>query len=193
MSPATIAAIDQFIYDESPLLLDETSLTDKTTLEASAIVSASSTSFSVSPKDILRIPHATRSKGTRNIRRGKTAIITDSPYKKELERPSLTNSKESNNSKKKTSRKLFDKPQKEKRKCNSNTTKVINKNIIIPNDNDDTDECIYCTEPYNTGSKGGEKWARCIGCVKWCHELCGGVEDWTSFVCDFCRDNISKS
>jgi len=29
LSPATIAAIDLFIYDESPLLLDETSLTDK--------------------------------------------------------------------------------------------------------------------------------------------------------------------
>jgi len=39
----------------------------------------------------------------------------------------------------------------------------------------------------------GEKWARCIGCAKWCHELCGGVEDWTSFICDFCTANISKT
>jgi len=144
LSPANMAEIDQFIYFESSLLLDETSLTDKTTPEASAIVSASSTSFSVSPKDILRIPHDIRSKGIRNMRRGKTAIITDSPYEKELESPSLTNRKESNNSKKKTSSKLFDNPQKEKRKCNSNTTKVINKNIKIPNDKDDTDECINC-------------------------------------------------
>jgi hypothetical protein len=38
LSPAIIATIDQFIYDESPLLLYETSLTDKTTPDASEIV-----------------------------------------------------------------------------------------------------------------------------------------------------------
>lgn len=186
LSPATIiAAIDQFVYDESPLLLDETILTDTHKSEASVIVSQSGTSFSVSPKDILRIPHATRAKSTRNIRRGKTAVITDSPYKIELE---STKNMKGNELKKKTVRKLFDKPQKKKRKCNTSSSKVIDSN-----DQYATDECIYCTEPYNTGSKSGEKWARCIGCAKWCHELCGGVEDWTSFICDFCRANIFKT
>jgi len=61
-------------------------------------------------------PHSTRSKGTR-IYAEKKLQLTDSLYKKELESPSLTIRKESNNSKKKTSRKLFDNPQKEKRKC----------------------------------------------------------------------------
>jgi len=205
LSPATIiASIDQFVYDDTILAdetiladatisADEAILVDKTTPEASVIVSKSTTSFSVSPKDILRIPHTTRTKSTRNTRRGKTAVIIDSPYKKDLESKIVTKTKTNNDSKKKTARKLFGKPQKNKIKYNSSSVKVIDGNVNISNEQDATDECIYCTEPYNTGSKSGEKWARCIGCAKWCHELCGGVEDWTSFICDFCRTNISKT
>jgi len=83
LSPATIiVSIDQFVYDDT-ILADATTsadgaiLVDKTTPEASVIVSKSTTSFSVSPKNILRIPHTTRTKSIRNTRRGKTAFITD--------------------------------------------------------------------------------------------------------------------
>jgi len=66
LSPATIvASIDQFVYDntilaDATISADKAILVDKTIPKASVIVSKSTTSFSVSPKDILRIPHATR-------------------------------------------------------------------------------------------------------------------------------------
>lgn len=55
----------------------------------------------------------------------------------------------------------------------------------------DSDECIYCTQSYRL-DKGGEKWMRCISCLRWAHELCAGSETedaWKSFKCDHCRKN----
>lgn len=86
LSSAAIAEIYHFIYDKTPFLPDAIALIDvpgknKTSVNNSELV----TSFLVSPKDIIKIPHASRTKSLKHIRRGKTVVITESPNKKELE------------------------------------------------------------------------------------------------------------
>lgn len=114
-------------------------LTDPTSTNCQVI-------FRVSPSDILKLPHASRSTGTKPSRSGKTAVLTSSPYKTELlaiHKGKTTGKKigkeqkEQNPKKKKltaTKRKLF--PVKEVSESSS--------------ENEETDAaCLYCNDLYS--------------------------------------------
>jgi len=135
--------------------------------------------FTISPEIILPIPKA-QNINRSSRRRGKTAIITESPYKKELQeakensKPLPKKKQKKNNIKKR----LFTSTDKEE---------IHPKKLCVSTDDDDSadEECIYCSMPYKEDSKG-EKWVKCINCCRWCHELCGGVDNWKTYICDLC-------
>ncbi|XP_022166412.1 tigger transposable element-derived protein 6-like [Myzus persicae] len=135
--------------------------------------------FTISPEIILPIPKA-QNINRSSRRRGKTAIITESPYKKELQeakensKPLPKKKQKKNNIKKR----LF---------TSTDEEEIHLKKLCVSTDDDDSadEECIYCSMPYKEDSKG-EKWVKCINCCRWCHELCGGVDNWKTYICDLC-------
>lgn len=152
--------------------------------------------FTVSPKDIKPVPQeAEREDKSKNIkRRGKTAILTTSPYKTELESAQV--------SKEKGKKKLFVAPKgraPKKRKRNDENEDKNNKTqkkkkskkltLIDSSSSEEEDEedqaCIFCNELY---SRSNEGWIQCINCLRWAHEQCSNAdEDDDSFICDFCQ------
>ncbi|KAJ4437982.1 hypothetical protein ANN_13921 [Periplaneta americana] len=108
-------------------------------------------SFTVSPVDVIPVPHYQRPTSTR--RKGKSAIITDSPYKNELEN--------FNSSSKGVKRKL---------QLASGSSEVD------INCDSDTTPCLLCKEPYSATSKS-DGWVKCRNCGKWAHEGCTGWEE----------------
>lgn len=154
--------------------------------------------FQVSPKDLMPLPHNARkpikTKKTDN-RKGKTAILTSSPYKLELESKvrikKELQTKPKQNEKRKN--KLFQDAITVKRikKGQENTKSAASKTEeSTDEDGDDGDpnaNCIYCNELY-TASKSGEGWIQCIECRGWAHEGCCGAEELDDFfTCDVCR------
>lgn len=57
----------------------------------------------------------------------------------------------------------------------------------VDTDNEDSadEDCLYCNEPYKNDIHG-EKWIRCIKCVRWAHELCAGVDNFKTYTCEMC-------
>lgn len=127
--------------------------------------------FNVSPEMIQPIPKIpARSFRSSNSRRGKTAIITASPYKNDLE---------NSQSIKPVKRSLFE----NKTVCHNK--KALKKRATCSKDDVDV-QCLYCDELYTTNTNG-EKWIKCTTCENWLHELCGSVENWKTYICDNCK------
>ena len=142
--------------------------------------STSTARFQISPKDIRPLPRAQRrEEGTQNRRRGKTAVLTSSPYKQELE----------------ALLKKAPKTAKRKLALNAGKTKKIRSNKTRRNEEDtessedeDNAPCIFCKELFSN-SKSAEGWIKCIKCNGWAHEECAGVDDDDDdgmYKCDFC-------
>lgn len=145
-------------------------------------------SFSVSPREIRPPPEQKDPRIVKkpDKRRGKTVILTSSPYKLELEleEQGKTNKKE----KKTLNQKLFKIP-KQKTVQTRKKKKFSIKTDSLSSDEDDeeSDEaCIFCNELY-AKSKSLEGWIQCLNCKGWAHEACSNAEEHDQhFICDFC-------
>lgn len=111
---------------------------------------SAATTLTFSPADIMPKPHVVR----KNVssRRGKTAIITSSLYKSELEENDAKKSKKRVVSKLSISI------------ANSKKKKDLDDNM-----------CVYCEEIYGN-TKSSDGWVQCLKCKKWVHESCTGCE-----------------
>lgn len=120
-----------------------------------------------------------------NRKRGKTAVLTSTPYKNELE-AALTSRKP-----------LGKKKEKAKRKMNPNSTydskKKTGKRMLCRRRDSESStdvsdaECLYCGEWW---SKSVEGWLTCSACKKWAHNACAGVDsddDEHVLVCEHCQ------
>ncbi|CAH2095687.1 unnamed protein product [Euphydryas editha] len=114
-------------------------------------------------------------------RRGKTAIITSTPYKKEVEErkraaiPTVDN---------RTAKKAKDKGK----------GKGKGKGTRKKSQEDTT--CIYCNDENNSYLKSSENWAKCQRCERWAHTACARVDDDDMediLICIFCEENKSPS
>lgn len=141
-----------------------------------------STSFEkVSPKDIMPVPQQSiesKQRKRKNIRRGKTVILTSSPYKNDLQ-----------NQKDKAKQKCVKKnlfPKKNKTATKTKKRKTEKKKL---SDENDDECCLYCGEPYSTSNEG---WVQCRVCDKWAHCSCAGEDDSDKVlyhICDICKQD----
>ncbi|XP_069681190.1 uncharacterized protein [Periplaneta americana] len=145
--------------------------------------------FQVSPQELKPIPRAERKEESTKRRRGKTAILTSSPYKEEL----ISSMKNGKTAK----RKLQMEPNATKSTATKNGRgkKKAKKAVIVEDYNTSSEEegeednaaCIYCNELFSN-SKSEEGWVKCHKCSEWAHEQCAGIddEDDERYTCDFC-------
>lgn len=161
-----------------------------------------STSFSISPRDIVPLPRSNISKRKTTHKKGKAAVITSSPYKLELLQEKEKKEKDENNKKRKKEAK--ESQSKKSKRIEPKTKKIktltLKKKALVNSkrklfveefdedeaDNEDT-ECFYCNEAYSN-SKTNEGWIRCSGCQQWAHEECAGCEEEDDdFLCENCK------
>lgn len=156
--------------------------------------------FVVTPKQVIPLPHGERNINPTDRRRGKTAILTSTPYKNELEES--INSRANKKPKLNLDRGI--ETTKGKKKLTKGKKKVskrmIKKKVQVrkptrnkessSEEEDETDDavCFYCNDLYSN-SKSGEGWITCQQCRKWAHEECAGVEsdECEEFCCEFCK------
>ena len=125
------------------------------------------TSFdNASPKDILPIPTVEQTNQPRkNYRRGKTVVLTSTPYKKELEeREQLKRTKKCSNPNDPRLKKNL-KKQKTQKPCSAGEN--VKEDAL----------CIYCVDLNHTYLKSSERWVACQLCGQWAHTACAGVDD----------------
>lgn len=137
------------------------------------------TAFAISPIMIRPAPKKKeRHTATSNRRRGKTAILTSSPYKQQLEgedRDKQTTTRK---------RKRLEKPQ-QKTRTKPKNTRVVDNDSSSEEESDSVVACVFCNSLFSE-SAAGEGWIQCSMCHKWAHEECSGHEEEDNFVCDFC-------
>lgn len=147
-----------------------------------------------SPENILPIPKVKQTEKRNSRKRGKTAILTESPYKNDLQ-ISLEAAKKNKEEKEKkrkeknklTKRQLFIPASKKKRKVQRE------KEDSTSSEDDPDAKCLYCKKLY---SKSNEGWISCLECRKWSHNSCVGVEsdDEATHTCKYCsrKKNMNK-
>lgn len=152
--------------------------------------------FVVSPEVVMPIPKVKATTKRSNRKKGKTAILTESPYKREL-MEAINEREEKNRIKQEKARmRLFKKENKSKSKetKGKNLKKLEKKKEQKNKDNDDSDDddadcaCLYCGEFY---SKSVEGWVSCCRCKKWAHNSCAGIDsedDEAVLLCELCDD-----
>lgn len=131
----------------------------------------------VSPSDIMPLPKSQGTPKRRNNNRGKTAILTSSPYMNELKDKAAQGKKADTV---KPKRKLF-----EKNQVSTDKRRMVTKSKMT-NDEENA-ECLFCKETY-LASKPGENWVLCSVCKNWAHEICSSFDPDTHdvYICDFC-------
>ncbi|XP_018578256.1 uncharacterized protein LOC108916477 [Anoplophora glabripennis] len=163
-----------------------------------AIEPATPSSFVLaSPESVLAVPKVSSQKQRKvNRKRGKAEILTDSPYKNELnESLQLIKRKKEEKEIKAATRNLKFSSNVNGKTTAKKSTMTSKKNIAAKQYEEDESEssdssdaeCLYCNEFY---SKSIEGWIACVKCHKWAHNSCGGIDeedDDTVFICEFCR------
>lgn len=156
-----------------------------------------------SPKQLFPLPLTKKSSRVAK-KRGKTAIITSSPYKQELE--IIAQKKKDAEQKKlekietkkrkdelKKQKKTTTKAQNKKSKMNSRSAKTAKRRIVSSSGNESEEEedtpCMYCEDVYSVSIEG---WISCSVCGRWAHNSCAGIDDdddddETIHVCEFCH------
>ncbi|KAK4871825.1 hypothetical protein RN001_015949 [Aquatica leii] len=137
-----------------------------------------------SPSNIMPVPRTTQTK--RKVRKGgKTAILTESPYKNEL----LETIKATENKKLKTEvtkQKVFSsgKEAKAKGKGQQKPKKQNKSTLSDQEESDDGSdvECLYCGYLY---SQSTEEWITCGSCRRWAGEDDNDEE--CSHICEYCK------
>ncbi|XP_050512853.1 uncharacterized protein LOC126888549 [Diabrotica virgifera virgifera] len=154
------------------------------------------TSFpTASPQHVLPIPKVEQNKKRTSRKKGKTAILTLSPYFEELKK-----------AKEETKTKAAKKVERVKRKVSfskdgskATKEKVVKKKRVLLNkglkdktrdsdssDTEDDAECLYCQDFYSTSNEG---WVACSSCYSWAHNSCADVDsedDESVFICELC-------
>ncbi|KAJ8874622.1 hypothetical protein PR048_025488 [Dryococelus australis] len=125
-----------------------------------------------SPPPLMKKPATSTARATRS---GKAALITSSPYKRQLEE----SMRRYPTPKKPKCDKALPKRQRQIRHFGGEGSSH--------EDKDDDAECIYCHDFFPQNKKG-EVWVRCTKCFKWYHDQCAQVTDWKSFICENCAD-----
>ena len=129
----------------------------------------------VSPNDIMPLPRAQGTPKRRASNRGKTAVLTSSPYLNELKEKATQREKPQSV---RSKRKLFEKDQANKKKLATSSKETGQEEENV--------ECLFCKELYSS-SKPGENWVLCSVCKNWANEICSfDSETHDVFICDFC-------
>lgn len=127
-----------------------------------------------SPSDIIPVPQVETNKPKRtNRNKGKTAVLTASPYYRELvEKNSPTPQKLVNTVK----RNVFEIKKKRQPKH------------VSAEDSENDTRCIFCDGEF-LKSSSGESWIACSRCERWAHEKCTAYDSHSKnkFICDFCE------
>lgn len=148
-------------------------------------------SFSVTPENIMSIPKEVRTQKRKIRKRGKTAILTASPYKNDLIKDmnkkqkinKTTDKKKPGN--KKTEKKRPEKKKPEKKNKNKRHKKQSDTESSSVDDENDC-PCIYCGYLYSQSTEG---WVICSVCYGWAHNSCAGVDDddEEAHICERCQ------
>lgn len=165
-------------------------------IDTSENISLDDSFFKIKPTDIRPLPKAKILRRNTNRKKGKTVILTSSPYKNELEQEIK---KKKDTERKKSEKKVKNKPVNKKEDKDKGTASLKGKTILKNKSEKSKDEstsssesesdpdCLICGESY-INSVSGEGWIKCSGCLQWAHEACSGVEEVEDdFICDFCR------
>lgn len=155
----------------------------------------------VSPHNVLAVPQVEmKQKRKTNRKKGKAAILTDSPYKLQLQE-SICKAKKQKESKEERARKklLFNaskrKSTTQKKLVKLERKKTIKKEVqteeemadsLHSSESEDDTECLYCKECYSNSIEG---WIMCRSCLNWAHNSCAGVDnddDDAILICEFC-------
>ncbi|XP_055903963.1 tigger transposable element-derived protein 6-like [Eupeodes corollae] len=161
----------------------------------------------ITPHEISPIPIRTKKISNRGRKRGKSEIISSSPYKLLLEE-SMKKKGEPKLKKPKAERERKTKLCLDKKKVLKNLKlreKKINRKEVsssseseedfVPDESSDASpdrsnqedaKCIYCCSLFSD-DKGGEEWVQCVVCTIWAHEDCSGNEN-KYFICEFCSN-----
>lgn len=151
------------------------------------------------PEDIMPIPKVQTNAKRATRKRGKTAILTSTPYKNELEESLSEKAKkvkrnltQIDNPKKTIAKEKETKGIKNKATKEKKTKGKKKKTILYVFDSESSPEeedaeCLYCQEFY---SKSTEGWVACNLCHLWAHNSCAGIDtddDETVFLCELCQ------
>lgn len=158
-----------------------------------------------SPEFVLPIPKVQQDKKRVSRKKGKTTILTSSPYLEELKRAKeetkIKEAKKIERAKRKVdlqeesgvatkeSAQKRSKVQMKRRLPEKKAAKPA-KIIINPEagagDSEDDADCLYCQERYSVSREG---WIACSSCWKWAHNSCADIDsddDEAVFICELC-------
>lgn len=137
-----------------------------------------------SPGDLFPIPKAPPKVRKLIRKKGKTVILTSSPYKQELLEEKR---KQEEKSAQKRLPKLIGLKENSKKKGKILAKPAKTKNMDKSGDRDDADAvCFYCMELWSA-SRTNDGWIKCKICNRWAHEACSGCDDDDDeFMCEFC-------
>jgi hypothetical protein len=174
-------------------------------IAALSVVAALSQTSLTRVSDLSPLPKIVNSSGAprkASAARGKTAILTASPFKQELEQKLQARNKPTG--KAKTSSKI---QAKIKNPCSMKSRGATNNDeqqagqsglksssaLQIKTKQPDVDgddvPCLFCGEMF-LKSKSREKWVKCIECDLWAHNACTGHDSPnTDYICDLCKDD----
>lgn len=157
--------------------------------------------FQTSPEALIPIPLIKQNTKRTSRKKGKTVIMTESPYKNELQESiALKAAKEEEKERKKREKSLTAAAKEKSVKKSLFTSskfsfkprkvgKKLNKKVEDSDSEEEDAECLYCRDFYSVSNEG---WIACQKCFKWAHNKCAGVDsedDEEILICEFCKQN----
>lgn len=144
-----------------------------------------------SPTAIIPIPQTNQNIKRISRKKGKTVVLTSTPYKEELEQSLKTKNKKTPRQVA-VKRKIDEDDQGGSKKTKDKGIKKTK--VARQDDSDDSEtsngsdaECLYCGDLYSTSSEG---WIACATCLRWAHNSCAGLDDEddeATLICEFCK------
>lgn len=150
----------------------------------------STSSFpALSPEIVMPIPQIKATVKRVQRKRGKTAILTESPYKAELTEAIERTKKVKEAQKNKVKKQLSSQNQKRVTDKVSLPKKPNKLEVEESSEEEEDALCLYCNDQYSASTEG---WISCIQCKKWAHNSCAGIDsddDESVLVCEICKPN----
>lgn len=159
---------------------DELPLSSLVTKWQNERVTNKSSALKVKIIDISPLPTADKKQRKPTLRRSlKSTILTESPYKNELE--ALQTTKSNKKIAVKKALVIDDKSTQGAEKPSSSKNKT---SMQMDSATADDTPCIVCGDKY---MESGEDWYNCHGCSQWAHETCGIIDE-MYFTCAHCEE-----